>query len=228
MGSLTESEQTSANRIYTEIRRSIVQGDARPGTRLPVEALSKQYGTSITPVREALQMLAQEGLVTSRPHAGFFVSDVSLKSLHDMLELRRILEVAAVELAAARINEERLTQLEQVHAGYAGDDPDSNERYTAENRRFHYLLAQISGNDELAETLANLLDRLFRFLARVRTGAEMESCHERVIEALRDYDVARARQMLLNDLNHTRNATLEQVIRNQGQYWHLGTHSEPQ
>jgi DNA-binding GntR family transcriptional regulator len=224
---LKESEQTTANWIYTEIRRSIVRGDARPGTRLSVDALSKQYGTSITPVREALQMLGQEGMVTSRPHSGFFVTDVSFKRLQDMLELRQLLEVAAVELAAARISEDQLAELEGVHAGYAGDDLDSNDRYTDENRRFHYLLAKGSGNEEIAETLVHLLDRLVRFLTRVRTGAEMESSHGRVIEALRDHDAARARQMLLDDLNRTRDATLDHVIRNQGQYWHLGAHAEP-
>ncbi len=213
---------TSKHLIYKELRRSIIMGHRKPGERLDLEVLSKGYGTSITPVRDALQMLSQEGLVTIKPRSGYFVTRLTLKQLRDMLELREILEVASIERAAVRITEEQLEQLEHVHAGYTGDDDESYDRYMDENRRFHYLIAQASGNQELAEMLGHLLDRLARFMVLCRAGETLEPRHALLIEALRTRDVAAARQAMLNEINQTRETILERVIQEEGTFWHLG------
>ena len=213
---------TSKSRIYKEIRRSIIVGHRKPGERLDLEALAKSYDTSITPVRDALQMLSQEGLVTIKPRSGYFVTRITLKQLRDMLELREILEVASIERAVVRITDEQLEELEHVHAGYTGEDDESYDRYMDENRRFHYLIAQASGNQELAEMLGHLHDRLVRFMVLPRVGETLESRHARLIEALRTRDVATARQAILNEINETREAILERVIREEGAFWRLG------
>jgi DNA-binding GntR family transcriptional regulator len=210
------------------LRRSIILGHLRPGARLNLEELAGKYRSSVTPVREALQMLTQEGLVTSKPHSGFYVAQVTLKQLHDMLELREILEVAAVERATGRITEGQLEELERVHAGYLGDDDMSRERYITENRRFHYLIAKASGNNELAETLRRLHDRLARFFVFVHTGEEMEKRHKRLIEALRIQDAAVARQTILDEVNETREITLEHVIQEDGVAWYVGARTDRQ
>jgi len=219
-------EDTSKDRIYKELRRSIILGYSEPGKRLRLDELAETYHTSVTPVREALQMLVQEDLVTSKPHAGFYVAQVTLKQLHDMLELREILEVASVERATVRITEEQLEELENVHAGYAGDDDVSRERYVTENRRFHYLIAKASGNHELAKALRRLHDRLAGFLVFVHTGDEIEKRHKRLIRALRTHDVSVARQTILNETRETREITLDHVIEKEGATWHLGTQAD--
>ncbi len=213
---------TSKTLIYKEIRRSIIVGHRNPGERLDLEALSKHYGTSITPVRDALQMLSQEGLVTIKPRSGYFVTHVTLKQLRDMLELREILEVASIERAAVRITDEQLEQLEHVHAGYTGDDDESYDRYMDENRRFHYLIAQASGNQELAEMLGHLLDRLARFMVLCRAGETLEPRHALLIKALRTHDAVAARQAMLNEINETRETIMERVIQEEGAFWRLG------
>jgi DNA-binding GntR family transcriptional regulator len=213
---------TSKNLIYKDLRRSISTGDRKPGERLDLDELAKSYGTSITPVRDALQMLSQEGLVTIKPRSGYFVTYVTLKQLRDMLELREILEVASIERATVRITEEQLEQLEHVHAGYTGEDDESYDRYMAENRRFHYLIAEASGNHELAEMLGRLHDRLIRFMVLCRAGETLERRHARVIEALRTGDVAVARQAMLDEVNETRDTILERVIQEEGAFWRLG------
>lgn len=214
--------QTSTDRIYEDIRRSIIVGRYGPGERLGLDTLADRYGTSVTPVREALQMLTQEGLVTNRPHAGFFVTKVTLKELRDMLELREILELAAVQRAAPRITDEQLNELEKIHAGYTGNDEASYERYITENRRLHVLIAEASGNLELAKALGHLHDRLARFFVFVHTGDEMEKRHDQLIEALRSRDPETARQAILNEVRETRHLTLEHVIQQDGVAWHVG------
>ena len=214
---------TSKNLIYTELRRSIIMGHRNQGERLDLEALSKSFGTSVTPVRDALQMLGQEGLVTIKPRSGYFVTHVTLKQLRDMLELREILEVASAERAAARITEQQLEALSQIHTGYTGEDDESYDRYMEENRHFHYLIAQASGNQELAETLGRLHDRLVRFMVLCRFGHELESRHLPLIEALRSGDAKAARQAMLEEVNLTRETILEGVIQEDGAFWRLGS-----
>jgi DNA-binding GntR family transcriptional regulator len=217
-----KSGNTSKDLIYQEIRCSIIMGHRKPGERLDLEALSKNYGTSVTPVRDALQMLSQEDLVTIKPRSGYFVTHITLKRLRDLLELREILEVASTERAATRITDEQLEQLENVHAGYTDEDDESHARYAAENRHFHYLIAKASGNHELAETLGHLHDRLARFIVMCRVGETLAARHARLIEALRTRDPAMARQAMVNEINETRETILECVIQEEGAYWRLG------
>lgn len=214
---------TSKALIYKELRRSIIVGHREPGERLDLDALTKSYGTSVTPVRDALQMLSQEGLVSIKPRSGYFVTHITLKQLRDMLELCEILEVASIERAAVRITEEQLEQLEHAHAGYTGEDDESYDRYMDENRRFHYLIAQASGNQELAEMLGRLHDRLARFMVLCRAGETLERRHALIIEALRTRDVATARQAILGEMNETHETVLERVIQEEGTSWRLGT-----
>jgi DNA-binding GntR family transcriptional regulator len=220
------SEGTSRNLIYMELRRSIILGHRQSGERLDPDALAENYGTSVTPVRDALQMLSQEGLVTIKPRSGYFVTHTTLKQLRDMLELREILEVAAIERAATRISEEQLEELEHVHGGYTGGDDESTDRYAYENKRFHCLIARASGNQELEEMLGRLHDRLARYMVLVSASEMLEHGHARLIEALRTRDPAKARRMMLDELNQTRKMTMERVIQEQGDYWRLGVQSK--
>jgi DNA-binding GntR family transcriptional regulator len=217
---------TSKNLIYRELRRSISAGHLTPGERLDLAALSESYGTSVTPVRDALQMLSQEGLVTIKPRSGYFVTHVTLKQLRDMLELREILEVASIERAAVRITDEQLGQLEHVHAGYAGEDDESYERYMDENKRFHCLIAEASDNHELVEMLGRLHDRLIRFMVLCRVGETLERRHALLIKALRTHEVATARQSMLDEINETRETILERLIQEEGAFWRLGNRAK--
>jgi DNA-binding GntR family transcriptional regulator len=217
---------TSKNLIYKQVRRSIIRGQCQPGERLDLDALAKGYGTSVTPVRDALQMLSQEGLVTIKPRSGYFVTRITLKQLQDMLELREILELAAVERAVTRITDEQIAQLESVHQGDTGDDDESRDRYASENRRFHCLIARASGNKELEKMLGHLHDRLVRFMVLYRDEKPMEWRHARLIDALRTRDVEISRQAMLDELHIARESTLERVIQEEGAFWRLGARSE--
>jgi DNA-binding GntR family transcriptional regulator len=212
---------TAKDVIYKDLRRAIIMGHHKPGERFNVEEIAKACQTSVTPVRDALQMLSQEGLVTIKPRSGYFVTRITLKELRDMLELRRILEAASIERAAMRISDEQIALLENVHAGYTGDDDESYDRYTDENRRFHYLVADASGNHELAEMLGRLHDRLARFMVMRHAGKTMELTHARIIEALRDRDVEGARQALLDEIDRSRDDILDQVLQEEAANWHL-------
>jgi GntR family transcriptional regulator, rspAB operon transcriptional repressor len=128
-------------------------------------------------------------------------------------------------LTLSRITAAELDELAHVHAGYTGDDDESYDRYTDENRRFHQLVANASGNQELAAELARVHDRLARFMVMRHAGATQPHTHAHIQEALRAHDVAAARQAMLEEINETRDVLLDRVMQEEGSYWALGTHA---
>ena len=220
--SVKPTGRATKQQIHAALRGEIILGHRKPGERLAVDDLKSRFGTSVTPVRDALQMLSQEGLITIKPRSGYFVTRITLKELSDMLELREILEVAAVERAAETITAAQLTALSKVHAGYAGDDDGAYTRYTDENRQFHYLLAQASGNQELARTLRRLHDRLARFMVIRKAGKHLENIHKGLIDRLAARDVAGAKKAILEEVRNSRLAILDRIMQEEAAHWHVG------
>lgn len=216
-----QSDKTSKSVIYRKLRRSIIMGNRGSGERLSPDAIAKEYNTSVTPVRDALQMLSQEGLVVIKPRSGYFVATITLKHLRDLLDVRRILELSAVERAALRITPEQIQELKMVHAGYTGDDDLSYDRYTDENRKFHYLMAKASGNNELAELIARIHDQLARFMVMRRAGKTMEVTHKKIVDAMEAHEVEAARQALLDDIDRAHEAILDSIMEEDSETWHL-------
>ena len=214
---------TTKQKIYKEIRRSIIMGHLQPGERLDIEEIAHQYNTSITPVRDALQMLTQEGLVSIKPRSGYFVTRMTLKQLRDMMELRKILELAAVERAAMRITPAQIQELRSVHAGYTGDDDVSYDRYTDENRKFHVTIAIASGNLELAEMIGRLHDRLARFMVLRHAGQSQEFTHARIVDALEKHDPEAAKRALLDDIEVAHDEIIDEIIEEKANSWHVDT-----
>jgi DNA-binding GntR family transcriptional regulator len=214
-------ESTSKSMIYKKMRRSIIMGHRESAERLNIENIAQEYNTSVTPVRDALQMLSHEGLVIIKPRSGYFVTTITLKQLRDLLDVRRILELSGVERAALRITQEQIEELQAVHAGYTGDDDESYDRYTDENRKFHYLLAKASGNNELADLVAKLHDQLARFMVMRRAGKTMENTHKRIVDAVIIHDAEAARQALLDDIDRAHEAILDNIMEEDSESWHL-------
>lgn len=208
--------------IYKRIRTDIITGRIKAGERLSIDSLKNEFGTSVTPVRDALQILSHEDLVTIKPRSGYYVTLVSLKELNDMIELRQILELAAVERAAQKISDEQIALLETVHEGYTDDDDETYLRYTEENQNFHYLVAKASGNLELARQIKHLHDRLARFVVIVRSGRHMIDIHGRLIKNLKAHDPAGAKKTLQNELDEAKTAIMEKIMQEEAASWHLG------
>lgn len=216
-----EDKVFSKRRIYKDLRRSIILGHRASGSRLIVKEIAKRYKTSVTPIRDVLQMLSQDGLVTIKPRSGYYVTALTLKQLRDLLDMRRILETAAIEKAVLRITPEQLEELRKVHAGYTGEDDVSYERYTEENRKFHYLIAVASGNMELAEAIKKLHDRLARFMVVQRIGERQIRMHNHIIEALEEHDIEKARQAIADEVNPSQEAILDTVLDDGADKWQV-------
>jgi DNA-binding GntR family transcriptional regulator len=131
--------------IYNVLRHEIVMLRLRPGARLSENELAARFGTSRAPVREALIRLVEDGLIEVRPQRGSFVSRISLRAMERARFVREALEAAIVRRAAEQgISAAARFELEAAIAAQAeaGDDP---ERFTAQDDRFHFGLAEAAG-----------------------------------------------------------------------------------
>jgi DNA-binding FadR family transcriptional regulator len=137
------------------------------------------------------------------------------------MDLRKILELSSVERAALRITPEQIEEPRNLHAGYTGDDNASNDRYTEENYKCHYLVAKASGNLELAETLGSLLDKLGRFMVIRRAGKAQEITHARIIDALEQNNIEGAKKAMLEDIESSRDTIMDRIIEVTASSWHL-------
>ena len=180
-------------KIRDSLEQRIVEGELGNGKRLDETELSRFYGVSRTPVREALQRLAESGLAEHLPRRGTFVCSPSLSQLVEMFEVMAELECMAIRLAARRATAKDIDALEKdnetCRAAVAADD---TKKYYEVNARLHGRIYQMSGNSFLASEARRLHDRLrpFRRL-QLRVRGRMEESmaeHDIILAALRDGD----------------------------------------
>ena len=188
-------------KIRDSLEQRIVEGELGNGKRLDETELSGFYGVSRTPVREALQRLAESGLAEHLPRRGTFVRAPSLSQLVEMFEVMAELECMAIRLAARRATAEDIDALEKdnetCRAAVAADD---TKKYYEVNARLHGRIYQMSGNSFLASEARRLHDRLrpFRRL-QLRVRGRMEESmaeHDIILAALRDGDADRATETM--------------------------------
>ena len=188
-------------KIRDSLEQRIVEGELSNGKRLDETELSGFYGVSRTPVREALQRLAESGLAEHLPRRGTFVRSPSLSQLVEMFEVMAELECMAIRLAARRATSNDIDALEKdnetCRAAVAAND---TKKYYEINARLHGRIYQMSGNSFLANEARRLHDRLrpFRRL-QLRVRGRMEESmaeHDIILAALRDGDADRAMETM--------------------------------
>jgi DNA-binding GntR family transcriptional regulator len=166
--------RTKRDMIAGELRTLILSGELQRETRMQQDELARRFNSSITPVREALGVLAAEGLVVSEPHRGVRVAPVDLERLKSIYVARRLLETYAVRRAVSRMSPRDVAAAEALLVEI--DRANAEGRTTAEirqlNRRFHFFLYDRCGLKALVTEIENLW-RLFPWdlnLAEVRTS----------------------------------------------------------
>jgi len=184
--------------LVESLLREIVNGSIRPGEHLVTQALSRRFGVSHTPVREALIMLAGMGLVDASPNRGSIVRRVTAREVREICQVRRALECEAVRLACGRIERHELESLRESLRALVGAEEDRPAVGVTEARaldsRLHDVIACGSGNTFLVNELGrfSILFRAFRDAAWSytesrndyhRLGAEASE-HLAIVEAL--------------------------------------------
>lgn len=201
-------------RVYRTLRQDILTLALRPGQLLVERELAARFRVSKTPIREALALLEQDGLVEIVPRRGVLVTPVSVRDVRELFELRMALEGAAAQLAAGRITEDELARLDGLIAESRGAQAEAARRpgegkgwrrLLEINRAFHLTIARASGNVRLVRLIERTLDEMMRLIA---LGYEIGQ-HVEIVAALRTGDGEQARLAMVN---HVR-TTLESVLK---------------
>lgn len=195
-------------RAASAIRGWMAAGVIEVGQIYPVQHFASRLGVSATPVREALIDLSKEGLVEAVRNRGFRIPPITEEDLDEILELRLMLEVPAVLIAAKRISSEEAETCRDLAAaatecGRAGDVLG----FLDFDRRFHLRLLASGGNRRLVETVRRLRDeaRLHGLRDLPREELEVSALeHESLIDAVGHGDGETAAALMRRHLQHTR------------------------
>ena len=201
-----QRETSLSERVYEALRDAILTGTLPPGQRLVESTIASKMQTSKTPVREAFLRLEREGLVSVQSGNGAHVGKLSMRELRDLDHVRRLLEIAALTLAASRLQEEDIEKAEQClrNMRLLAQLGDWNG-YWQEHRSFHTTLFGASGNLILTGILLGLQRTATRY-SRICLEASPplwlydEGNHELLMEALKQADLQQI-QRIVNDMN---------------------------
>lgn len=205
-----------SDQAYALIKEDIVTCGFDPGQFIAQSELAEKYAVGMTPIREALRRLTQEGFVRSLPRMGYIVSPITPQDVEEIFELRIILETAAVRLAASRAPESALDQIAQVATvTYMYKDRQSYTSFLKFNAKFHNSIATSTGNQRLVFQVSKTMDeltRVFHLGLDLRDSAEeMRQDHLALIDALRKHDAALAEQCIRSEILLSRERVLEAI-----------------
>ena len=186
--------------VAERLRQRIFSHELPPGTWVDELALAEHYGISLTPLREALKVLASEGLVTLKPRRGCYVTEISERDLDEVFSVMSLLEGECARASARKASESDLTRLRAIHAelekAAAAADIDG---FFEANQAFHLALQQIADNRWLLQVIEDLrkVIKLSRHHSLFSEGRLEQSLaeHRDILQALlaRDGERAEAR-----------------------------------
>ena len=215
---MQKSDGRSSARAYEGLRDDVVSGFYVPGQAISELEAAERYEVSRTPVREAMRLLAAEGLLTLVPRRGVFVREITARDVHEVFELREALESWAIEAAGHRIDRDALRSLAYQYDRVSEEGGVQPEvfQYSAETE-LHHLIIEATGNRRLAEVLRTQTLQTARLRAlywrqsdsriddhideRLRAAGRE---HRELIGRLLEEDYAGARELLVEHLRRGR------------------------
>ena len=202
--------------VFEALREAIIKGVLKPGERMMEIQLAEEMGVSRTPVREAIRKLELECLVAMVPRKGAYVADLSMKDIVEVFEIRGALEGLAAELAAERITEEELEELERylvrIMESIGADDLSLMVEVDTD---FHTQLYKASRNERLSQIISNLREQIQRFRKTSlavpgRMKAALEE-HKKIVEAISARDGVLARHLAEEHIENAENSLMDAI-----------------
>lgn len=204
-------------RAYERVRRDIISCVIAPGSEISEAQLCSHYKLGKAGVRVALTKLSHDGLVRAIPRRGYRVVPVTLQDLHDVFELRLMLEPAAARMAAGRVNTNELKAYDDVcRSGYQPGDAKSTGRFLDANKAFHVAIAHAAGNARLAAAIEHLLDEMTRLLhlgLGLRKGPQdVQHEHKTLVKALGRGDGETAERICREQIQTSHDMLLSAIL----------------
>ena len=191
MSALTLTPRALYEEVAELLRQRIFNRELEPGSWIDEMKIAEEFGISRTPLREALKVLAAEGLVTMKVRRGAYVTEVSEQDLADVYHLLGLLESDAAAVVAERATKAQLEELKTLHAeleAAAAPGKVDRENFFALNERFHMRLLAIANNrwrDQMVADLRKVM-KLNRHNSLFKAGRVKESMleHRAIMDAI--------------------------------------------
>lgn len=205
--------------VFLTLRKSILKGELQPGERLMEIQLANKLGVSRTPIREAIRMLEHEGLVVMKPRRGAQVAKITVQELDDVLEVRKSLEMLAIEKACERMTEEDMQAMRDAakEFEYVVEDKENDVTALAEaDVEFHDTIYRGTGNRRLIQILGNLREQMYRFrIEYLKEGDVRETLaeeHEEILKAIEARDEERAVRLISEHIDNQHRAINDNIL----------------
>ncbi len=202
--------------VFNTLRKAILRGDLKPNERLMELPLAKKLGVSRTPVREAIRKLELEGLVVMYPRRGAKVAQITVKSIRDVLEIRRVLEVLAVTKACRNITQEGIMQLRTALKQFKDVINSEDLTKVAEaDVKFHDTIYNATNNPKLIGILNNLREQMYRYrmeyIKDKTSHIMLVKEHEELVNAIVNRDVKNATKIAEKHIDNQEEAVLNSI-----------------
>lgn len=185
---------TAKERVYKTLQQWIINGTLEPEERLNDVELAKYFSVSRTPVREALQQLAEQKLVIMVPSSGTYVAPIDLNDMAYVYELLGGLQAYAIELGIERVTEENLRVMHHINETFFQYAQQGDaEKIMEADWAFHRCIAELAKNPYLVSYTEQLMLQAHRneihFFKTSHHTQQSFNTHERILAALRNHDL---------------------------------------
>ncbi len=197
--------------VASILRSSILSGGISKGQSITLDSIGEQVGMSRTPVREAFQILANEGLLELRQNRCAIVKGISIEAIKDHYEMRILLETEALRRACQHMNDETLKAIQNVNKqGQRAKEAGDTEAYNLANQAFHMTIWEAADSEKLKSFLSLLWNGLSMnhlVTAQEYAGISLAD-HNKIVEQLEKKDYEGACETMRQHIIYSMNSTL--------------------
>lgn len=197
-------KQSMTQQVLDTLRNDIINWNYEENDMITEAEISKRFGVSKTPSREALNYLCVEGFLEKIPNKGYLVKGISVTELQSLIQFRGVLEKASAEMAIQYATDEELKTLKEFAQKQVLEiEGNSYQEYSEMNMQFHMSVAYLSRNSYLMSALESTLNKLRRVLVKDWKSSAAKSLmeeHLKLVNALIDRDTERAKEYVEREL----------------------------
>ncbi|MFN0263240.1 GntR family transcriptional regulator [Tepidamorphus sp. 3E244] len=209
--------RTLHDELVERVRALVVEGVLAPGEKIPERELCERFGVSRTPLREALKVLASDGLVQLTPNRGATVARLTVADLEDVFPVMGALEALAGELACQNITDAQIAHIQDVHRQMVANyEARKLPEYFELNQRIHELILDAAGNRTLSTQYSSLAQRMrrARFMANMSDARWKQAVieHEEIMSALQSRNGEALAQILKDHLQNKFNSVRKWLV----------------
>ncbi|MCP3921817.1 MAG: GntR family transcriptional regulator [Desulfobacterales bacterium] len=198
--------------VYTQLLKAIISTRIKPGEKIVADRIAKKMNVSRIPVREALKRLETKGLIYTLKNRGLFASELTVKRMRELIDLRLLNEKEAIYKAAERSDDKFVKQLNILHNKYISEWKKNkpNSQIFEVNTDFHFAIYRYSGNPVLMDIISMLWDRFAPYLYVMIDQTEILSnqididFHQKMIDGLSNKNPAEVYKWLEADILETK------------------------